>query len=427
MKTIKRLIVLLVCFVLLSNCLSMNVAAEEYEDYLYTADDLIDMGAQQLSDGSYFLSDEFQFPSFYASSEKYFPSFDINQVNWSVMPKYIQDIVYMGISDVSKDYVSVSSAKVPFVMVSVYNSTYFRIYVGLNVGLGRLNDANGSVGIYTLLPTTDFISDKNTAYNNSCLYSALFNLSDYSISSDWALIPQNRFDTINSGDISYPFVYRYFTYNIFNLMSGNDMYLYGANYVTSVGTASGTYSFPLNNSSSQLVSFYMSRDGFSSGTYIFNQAQYDAYFQTFMPKTSEQYSQELQEGTNHILGQSFLQIIELPSKIANAIKGFFTSLGDRISGFFENLKNYLLYFQENKPEHVNPFAGILDGIQSFFDEQIADTDDFKSSLDTTFDNISGYIQTGSNVINRLLTGVPILNTVVVFLLAFAVIRKVVGR
>lgn len=168
--------------------------------------------------------------------------------------------------------------------------------------------------------------------------------------------------------------------------------------------------------------------------------------------TADTLSQILQNEQNDLLQEgnetsksifdtlkSVLEYIkDLPSNIANSIKKFFTDLGDRISGFFENLsenisgyfdtlKNYLLYFQATKPEHNNPFAGILSGIKSFFDEQIADTDDFKDSLNDTFDNVSGYIETGSNVINKLLSGVPILNTVLIFFLVFAVVRKVVGR
>lgn len=168
--------------------------------------------------------------------------------------------------------------------------------------------------------------------------------------------------------------------------------------------------------------------------------------------TADTLSQLLQNEQNELLQEgnetsksifdtlkSVLEYIkDLPSNIANSIKKFFTDLGDRISGFFENLsenisgyfdtlKNYLLYFQATKPEHNNPFAGILSGIKSFFDEQIADTDDFKDSLNDTFDNVSGYIETGSNVINKLLSGVPILNTVLIFFLVFAVVRKVVGR
>lgn len=118
---------------------------------------------------------------------------------------------------------------------------------------------------------------------------------------------------------------------------------------------------------------------------------------------------------------------ELPSNIANSIKGFFAELGDKIGGFFESLKNYLLYFQETKPEHVNPFAGILDNVQSFFDDKIGDTEDFKTSLNDTLNDVSSYIETGSNIINRILEGVPVLNAFVIFILVFAVVRKVVGR
>lgn len=171
------------------------------------------------------------------------------------------------------------------------------------------------------------------------------------------------------------------------------------------------------------------------------EAEYGIFTYPTRANLNQQLQQEQTETSKSIWEtlKSVLEYIKnLPSNIADSIKTFFSELGDRISGFFNSLgdrmsdffttlKNYLLYFQYTEPEHVNPFSGILDGISSFFDEQLEDTDEFKSSLNTTFDNVSGYIETGSNIINKLLNGVPILNTVLIFFLAFAVIRKVVGR
>lgn len=120
-------------------------------------------------------------------------------------------------------------------------------------------------------------------------------------------------------------------------------------------------------------------------------------------------------------------IISLPSDIANAIKGFFTELSDNISNYFTTLRNYLLYFQATKPEHVNPFANILTDIESFFDDQMSDVTDFKNSLNTTLDNVVGYISSGSGIINQFLTAVPLVSAFVTFFVVFCIVRKVVGR
>lgn len=103
------------------------------------------------------------------------------------------------------------------------------------------------------------------------------------------------------------------------------------------------------------------------------------------------------------------------------------TIPDKIGDFFEDLKNYLLYFQADEPEHVDPFEGILTDVQSFFESRMNGTSDFKDSLNSTFDNVSSYINTGSSVINKLLQGVPLLNAFLIFFLVVAVVRKVVGR
>ena len=136
-------------------------------------------------------------------------------------------------------------------------------------------------------------------------------------------------------------------------------------------------------------------------------------------KTSKSIWQTLQD--------IFGNIISLPSDIANAIKGFFTELSDNISDYFTTLRNYLLYFQSTKPEHVNPFANILTDIETFFDKQMSDVDDFKKSLNTTLDNVVGYISSGSGIINQFLTAVPLVSAFVTFFVVFCIVRKVVGR
>ena len=128
------------------------------------------------------------------------------------------------------------------------------------------------------------------------------------------------------------------------------------------------------------------------------------------------YEAALQKEQNETSKGIWDSIKELPSKIA-----------DSISGLFDKLINYLLYFQETKPEHVNPFADILTDVKSFFNDQMSDVGDFKNSLSSTLNNVVTYIETGSGVVNTFLTAVPMLSAFITFFVVFCIVRKVIGR
>lgn len=126
------------------------------------------------------------------------------------------------------------------------------------------------------------------------------------------------------------------------------------------------------------------------------------------------------------------------TSIGDRISGFFTSIGDRISGFFGDLwtnisdffttfKNYVLYFQPTKPEHNNPFSNIFDKFYTFADDYYYYFELFALDIDSAFDNIVSYIESGSGMISQFLNALPIVEAFIFFFVVFCIIRKVVGR
>ena len=134
-------------------------------------------------------------------------------------------------------------------------------------------------------------------------------------------------------------------------------------------------------------------------------------------------------------------IIEAIKAIPDRIKGFFTDLADNIKGFFDSLKNYILYFQDpvtlnedgvlvdanGNPIYVNPFENSIEDIEETFNGWIEDIRGFISGMDESRVQVSGYLQTGTGLINDVLSASPIISAVLIFIASFFVIRKVVGR
>lgn len=406
MKLIKQFTCLVVCFVLLSSSFMVGYAAEDSYEPIITLEEYIDLGFVEDEYGDYVYygtKDPFESGiSLFSSSSKNFPKFNpLTDIPWTSFPQNIKDIVYKSTDDLSKYE---GSFVVPFVSAVVVSQSTVQIFVGLNVGWGWLNDSSFSLAIWSL-PTFSAIAA------SSCLYRLSWNYVNDTVVADWTKYEPNAFGDKNT-------LKRLLNY-YFTDASTVDIYGYGANgvcyaYADNDGSLSAlsTRNVLYNSKDNNLTcNFALNPRGFASGRFVVNQDNIYPYiyFDYFTPPTeSEILQQEQNETSKGILGT----LKEIP---------------DKIQSFFESLKNYLLYFQDTEPEHVNPFSGILDGISSFFDEQLGDTEEFKTSLNTTFDNVSGYIETGSNIINKLLNGVPILNTVLIFFLAFAVIRKVVGR
>lgn len=123
------------------------------------------------------------------------------------------------------------------------------------------------------------------------------------------------------------------------------------------------------------------------------------------------------------------------------IKQWFTDLGNDISDFFTMLKNYLLYFQhpvtvnadgvligkDGKPVYTNPFDSAIDKVKETVDDWLAKINDFVESMESSRLSVTGYLESGSGVVNKVLKASPILSACVLFAVGFLVIRKVVGR
>lgn len=127
--------------------------------------------------------------------------------------------------------------------------------------------------------------------------------------------------------------------------------------------------------------------------------------------------------------------------LGETIKQKFIDLGNDIKSFFTTLKNYLLYFQDpvtvnengvlvndsGQPVYTNPFSSAIENVKSQFNSWITSISDFISSIGTTKDSVSSYLNTFKVIIDRFGASVPIFTIVISFGLSFVVIRKVVGR
>ena len=129
-------------------------------------------------------------------------------------------------------------------------------------------------------------------------------------------------------------------------------------------------------------------------------------------------------------------------ELGDKIGQFFVDLGEDIKGFFEMLKNYLLYFQHpvtvnsdgvpindktGKPVYTNPFSSKLKEILNKLEEWTESINGFIDSMDSARDNVTSYMDSGKELIDGVIKGVPILAAVLIFVAGFYVVRKVVGQ
>lgn len=147
----------------------------------------------------------------------------------------------------------------------------------------------------------------------------------------------------------------------------------------------------------------------------------------------EEQKQKIQDFSNNV-GQWF-------TDLGNNIKQWFIDLGEDIGEFFTMLKNYLLYFQhpvttnsdgvligkDGKPVYTNPFESAIDKVKATVDDWLAKINNFVDGMETSRQDVTGYLENGSGVINTVLSASPILSVCVLFAVGFFVIRKVVGR
>lgn len=364
MKTIKRVIVLLVCFVLLSNCFIFSAVG--HIDIQSVFPDLymnyIDPYSISLMDVNYY--------SWIASGQFYITDQMLNSDDFL----YYEDLPY------STDTV----------VLGLYFGTAASIFLFVNgadttkptVQQNYTSSGNCYISIASLSPIY------RIGYNHNTGQTIIFNGVE-------GLTSTNN-TTTDIGGVKY---YGY-SYSM-----SNDVYM----------TVSKNAS---------LAYFEMLVNG------VVGSAEYgvDSY------PTKSDVELQLQKEQNSTSKGIWETLKSLPSAISefftnlgDRISSFFNSLGDRIGDFFITLKNYLLYFSDTEPAYDNPFSGLLTSLENFYYENIDSFSNFKGSLDTTFTNISSYLSTGSSILDRIFNGVPLLNVVLIFFLAFAVIRKVVGR
>lgn len=130
--------------------------------------------------------------------------------------------------------------------------------------------------------------------------------------------------------------------------------------------------------------------------------------------------------------------------ITNAIDGieqWFIELGNDIGDFFTMLKNYILYFQHpvtlnadgvpvdgnGNPVYTNPFDDTLDSVSDTLDDWFDSLDDFILTIQSVNVQITGYLQTFTNIFNRFNAGVPIMGVIITLALIVIVIKKIMGR
>lgn len=155
--------------------------------------------------------------------------------------------------------------------------------------------------------------------------------------------------------------------------------------------------------------------------------------------------QGIKNGLNSLgdrLVNSFNNIkISIEGKI-DAIKQWFDDLGEKIAEGFDYIVDMILYFEHpveknadgvpintdtGQPVYTNPFDSVWKDIQSKLNEWIEKISDFIDSMNSARDNIVSYLDTGKQLIDGVIKGVPIIGALFIFVAGFHVIRKVVGQ
>lgn len=324
------------CLCFCFSTLSLNSSAVEYDPY--TGEEMI-YDAEEDCYYAPYNSLDFEPIQLYSVSSPCFSDFDINKLPWLDMPSYVQEIVNaerIPSGKVATDYAG--EYKLPF-MVIIVDGTYCHIYTGYNLMVAvryttEEEKENDTPFRYSIISRKSGISA-----NNAVCYRARYRISNYTLYEDWKSIsPVSTGNTFNW--------YYNFEYDI----SNRDFYFYGVN---------GTYQdrtfevVKLNSGQEGLFPQYVIVNnpvsGFASGTIVYHPEVFAGYIGTFTPPSAE----SLQQATSKGIWET---LKEIPTNVANAIKGFFTSLGDRISGFFDNLANKIKSFFLPSEDFFNTYT-----------------------------------------------------------------------
>lgn len=134
-------------------------------------------------------------------------------------------------------------------------------------------------------------------------------------------------------------------------------------------------------------------------------------------------------------------IVNKLTDIKNGIVDKLTEVKNNIGEFFTMLKNYLLYFQhpvtlnadgvpvdgQGNPVYTNPFEDTLQSVSDTLDGWFDSLDDFIFTIQSVNVQITGYLQTFTNIFNRFNAGVPIIGVIITLALIVVVIKKIMGR
>lgn len=420
MRTVKRLVVCLTCLVVLLS--SFCISSSAYDFNVFTGEDLLYNADEDCYYAPYKPLD-WDPMSLMSASEPHNKNFDINLLPWVEMPSYVQDILYNQPVGNVKDTSYTGEVKLPFVLV-VVRLNQVHVFVGLNMCIATIrSDAESISAVYILSR-----KQNEKIFENSVCYHAYYDASTYEMTTAWAPI-----EPVNYGD-------RYVRYNYFPLPEtvARDYYLYGFNTVQ-IGTVQFSQSIYDDKDWPKVSVVNDPVTGFQSGKFAIDMSLWDlSYFSAFNPPTPENQQVQTSKGILATLKSVLDYIKNLPKNIANSISSFFTDLGDRISGFFNSLgskitnsfttlQNYLLYFQATKPEHENPFSDILWDFHIFTLDYFDRFQVFANNIDSAYDNIVTYIESGSGIISSFLSALPLVEAFIFFFIVFCILRKVVGR
>lgn len=302
MELLKKFTCLVACFVVLSSSFMVGYAVDS-PGYIFTKDDLLDLGYVFDDDTAFYLENKDPFDlgiSLFRSKEKNYPDFDIlKDIPWSSFPGYIQDIIYMSLDGLNTALEDEYGFIVPFVGVQVTtNGTVANVFVGTNVGLSYISNAVESFSIFSFL-TYPEISQ------HSKLYRLRVDLINGNIV-DWTEYKGEAF-----GDTGK--LLRMLPWNTGNNTSVDDWYLYGANgvgYVYGRDNIGDIYDIgsvgepsKKNLDSPEYVISNLSPVGFADGRFLPNQDVFYpyVYFQYFVPPSRESLQQQLQQEINNKL------------------------------------------------------------------------------------------------------------------------------
>lgn len=151
------------------------------------------------------------------------------------------------------------------------------------------------------------------------------------------------------------------------------------------------------------------------------------YFQIIVPKSIQHF-----------------QISDLTFTDNNPVTkdGFFDNLTDKLSQYFDFFVDMILYFEHpvelnadgvpintetGEPVYSNPFESKLEEIFTKLQEWINSIEEFITNMNTARDNVVTYMDSGKELVDGVLGGLPLISAILIFVAGFYIVRKVVGQ